>query len=364
LPASKLNQNSKLRTKNLPKKPFWALAPMANITTYPFASQCADFGADLLWTPMVHVDTILNNWDEAEKILNFQNPVFQSGENICCHSALDAESKIPRPAGRQAAFAGMKLKGIPNYIIQLVGSDPEKFSEAIKFIEKNKLKPLGFDINCGCPDKNIVKSGCGGSLLNSPGTIIDIVNSAKRATTLPISVKTRVGYDNSDEIFKLVPKLILAGVSMITVHPRTVKQGYAGQADWNIIKDIHSSFFMAQSSALLVGSGDVKTWQEVMLRQKETNCHGVMIGRGALGRPWIFEEIKKQKDKTIKLEEIKDLILDLATKADDIWGDKGVIESRKHFAWYSKGFKGAKTLRSDLMKVTNLDEVLRVLKEG
>ncbi len=303
-------------------KPLFVLAPMANITTYPFASQCAEFGADLVWTPMVHTDTILNNWSEAEKILNF--------------------------------------KEIDNYIIQLVGSEPEKFSQAIAKIEKAKLKNVGYDLNAGCPDKNIVKSGCGGALLKDPNKIVAIVEAMQSATKKPISVKTRLGYDNDQVIFDLAPKLADAGISMLTIHPRTVKQAYAGQADWAVINKIcnlaHDNWSMA-----VIGSGDIKTWREAQERQAETGCDGVMIGRGALGRPWIFEEIRASKDITKTPAEIKELALSLAEKMGSIWGNHGIVESRKHFAWYFRGFDGAKDLRMELMQAESLEDVKKAL---
>jgi tRNA-dihydrouridine synthase B len=324
LSEPKLTQNSKLKTKNLPKKPFWALAPMANITTYPFSSQCINFGADLVWTPMVHTDTILNNWIEASKIINFHD--------------------------------------IDNYIIQIVGSDPEKFSQAIKIIEEMGLAPVGYDVNAGCPDKNILKSGCGGALLKDTIKIIKTVKSAKRSTNLPVSVKTRAGYDNYEDIYNLVPELIAAGVSMITIHPRTVKQGYTGSADWEILRKVHSSFFNPHSSASLIGSGDIRTWQEAISRQKETGCDGIMIGRGALGKPWIFKEIKDKADYNSGTSEIKKLALDLSIKTDVIWGKKGIIEARKHYGWYFRGFSGAKEIRTTLMQASSLKEVREILK--
>jgi nifR3 family TIM-barrel protein len=320
-----LIRNSKLEIGNSKKgvkNPFFALAPMANITTYPFASQCAKYGADLVWTPMVHTDTVINNWEETQKIIDF--------------------------------------KDINPYIIQLVGSEPGKFARAIKIIESKGLKPLCIDINTGCPDKNIVKSGCGGSLLKTPDKIIDIVLACKDATELPISIKTRAGYDNPDDILDLAPRLIEAGVIMLTVHPRTVKQGYSGEADWSVIKNLVSSL-SPHTSTVIVGSGDIKTWQEALLKQKETGCNGIMIGRGALGHPWIFAEVKEGRDLKVRGGEIKKLALDLATKADAIWGDYGIVESRKHFAWYFKGFDGAKEIRTKLMDSGTLKDVVKVL---
>lgn len=306
------------------QKPFFALAPMANITTYPFASQCVEYGADLVWTPMVHTDTVINNWDETQKIIGF--------------------------------------KEVDNFVIQIVGSEPEKFAQAIKIIELKGLNPLSFDINAGCPDKNIVKSGCGGALLKTPDKIIEIVKAMQSATDhrVPVSVKTRAGYDNLTDIYELAPRLIEAGISMLTVHPRTVKQGYTGSADWAVVEGVKRK--LKSGKCLIVGSGDVKTWQEAIVRQEETGCDGVMIGRGALGHPWIFKEVKERRDLVVGGEETKRLALDLATKTDAIWGDYGILEARKHFAWYFKGFDGAKELRTKLMSAETFVDVKKILQ--
>lgn len=303
------------------KTPFFALAPMANISNYPFASHCAQFGADLVWTPMVHTDTILNNWDEAARIIDF--------------------------------------KEVKNYVIQIVGSDPEKVGQAIETIMQKGLKPIAFDINCGCPDKSILKSGCGGFLLKNPDQIAKIAESAIAATELPVSIKTRAGYDNLTDIYELSQRLATAGVSMLTIHPRKVTAGYAGEADWQVVKNVKEK--LKASNMLIVGSGDVKTWQQALERQKETGCDGVMIGRGAWGKPWIFKEIKDKKDFSPDYNLLKDLVLDLSKKADEIWGDKGIIESRKHYGWYFRGVDTAKAKRVELMKASTLEDVERIL---
>jgi nifR3 family TIM-barrel protein len=301
------------------KTPFYALAPMANITTYPFASQAARFGADLVWTPMVHTDTIINNWPEAEKILNF--------------------------------------KEIPNFLVQIVGSDPEKFASSVKIIEKN-LKPLGIDLNMACPDKNIVKSGCGGSLMQKPEQMFAIVKAVKEATNLPVSVKTRVGFKNNDEIFELAPKMKELGIDMITIHGRTVKQAFTGEASWKEVSLVKEMM----GNVLVCGSGDITTWEQAIKIQQKTGVDGVMIGRGALGTPWIFKEIKEQKDYESELPEIKKLALEVAEKSHDIWGEKGITESKKHFAWYFRGFLGASKYRKELMAANTLKDVQDILK--
>lgn len=315
-----MNRKSKFVSPNWPKTPFWALAPMANITTYPFASQCSKYGADLVWTPMVHTDTIVHNWPEAEKILDFKDL---------------------------------------RYVIQLVGSEPRMFTKAIEIILEHGLKPLSFDLNAGCPDKNIVKSGCGGALLKNPDRIMDIIGAMRSATEIPISVKTRAGFDNLTDIYDLMPRLVNLGISMITIHPRTVKQGYAGFADWKVVKNLKLK--TKNPEILVIGSGDIKTWQEAVKRQQETSCDGIMIGRGALGRPWIFDEIKSRTDHRFDPLEVKKLVLDLADKANALWGTRGIVESRKHFAWYYRGFDGAKEIRARLMLAQTLEDVQEIL---
>lgn len=299
-------------------KPFHALAPMANITTYPFASQAVKYGADIVWTPMVHTDTILNNWAEAEKTLNF--------------------------------------KDIKNYIVQIVGSDPKKFADSVVLIEKH-LSPAGIDLNFACPDKNIVKSGCGGALLKDTDRMLKIVKAVNKVSNLPISVKTRSGWDNPEQIMDLAPRLWKTGISRITVHPRIVTQGFRGEADWEIIASIKKKY----PEIVLCGSGDIKTWQEAIERQAETGCDGVMIGRGALGRPWVFTEIAEKKDYEPTLDEIKGLVIDLSEKAEQVWGAKGIVESRAHYANYFKGFDGASQYRSKLMLAKDTSGIKTIL---
>lgn len=304
---------------NLPK-PFFALAPMANITTYPFASQCAEFGADVVWTPMVHTDTILNNWEEARKILDF--------------------------------------KDIGKYIVQIVGSDPEKVANSIKIVQKN-LKPTGIDLNFSCPDKNIVKSGCGGALMKEPDRIKEIVGSALSVSKLPVSAKLRSGWDNHEDIFDIAEMLSDLGVSMITVHPRTVKEGFRGKADWSVVKKLVNRV----PSMIICGSGDISGALDARLKQKDTGCAGIMIGRRALGKPWIFREIMEGEDYDANVGEIKHLVLDIAEKSNEIWGDRGITEAKKHFAWYFRGFPGAAEVRKKLMESQNLSDVQKNLLE-
>jgi tRNA-dihydrouridine synthase len=209
-----------------------------------------------------------------------------------------------------------------------------------------------------CPDKNIVKSGCGGSLMQQPNQMYAIVKAVKKATNLPVSVKTRVGFKNREEIFEIASKLKDLGIDMLTIHGRTVKQAFTGDASWKevaLVKEI-------MGDVLVCGSGDVTTWEQAVELQAKTGVDGVMIGRGALGNPWIFREIKAEKDYEPELPEIKKLALEVAQKSYEIWGEKGITESKKHFAWYFRGFLGAASYRKELMEAKTLDDVTNILK--
>lgn len=306
-----------LNPYNLPK-PFWALAPMAGITTYPFARQAKKYGADLLWTPMVHTDTILNNWPEAKKILDF--------------------------------------KEIRPYLVQILGNNPQKIEKSIKLIEKN-LKPTGIDLNFACPDKNVLKSGCGGALLKKQELMIEIAKAAINSTRLPISIKTRLGWDKA-EIMDLAKKLEKIGVSLLAIHGRTVLQGFKGEAEWGTICQIKKN----TSKMLIAGSGDIKTYTDA-IALKDKVLDGYLVGRASLGRPWIFQEVKEKKTINFGIKQKKELILEIAKLSEEIWGKKGIIEARKHFAWYAKGFLGASELRKKLMLTQNSGEVIDVLRQ-
>lgn len=296
--------------------PFFALAPMAGISTYPFASQCANFGADIVWSPMIHTDALIYNPNLSLKIIN----------------QID----------------------IKKYIVQLVGSEPKKFSKATKIINDN-LSPIGIDINAGCPDKNTIKSGCGGALMKDPDLLFNIVKAVKNETKLPVSVKIRAGFDNHNDVFDIVKK-IGDSISLLTVHPRKVTEMYKNNADWSLIKKLKNEINIP-----ICGSGDIKNWQDAYDRIEETGCDGVMIGRGALGKPWIFKEIKDKNTYESNIDEVKKLTLDLAKNADNLWGDRGIRESRKHFAWYFNNFDNAKKYRSELMRADNLKDVVKIL---
>jgi len=193
--------------------------------------------------------------------------------------------------------------------------------------------------------------------MKRPEEIVKIVMAAKSTTKLPISVKTRAGWDNYKDIYDLALELEKTGLDMLIIHPRTVKQSFTGSADWSIIKKLVADL----PELPIIGSGDVTDWQDALDKQQDTSCAGAMIGRNALGHPWIFKEIREKKSYQPDQSEIRGLTIDLASKADAIWGQKGITESKKHFAWYFRGFDGASEYRKKLMGTKTLTDVENLL---
>ena len=241
---------------------------------------------------------------------------------------------------------------------QIFGSDKESFVEAAKYIEKN-MKPDIIDINMGCPVPKIaVKSQAGSALLKSPEKIAEIVSAVVEAVNIPVTVKIRSGWDenniNAIEVAKIIEK---AGASAITIHGRTRKQGYSGQADWDIIKSVKEAVTIP-----VIGNGDVTSPELAKKMLDETGCDAVMIGRGALGNPWLIKNCVDylnigSYEKEVSIEERfemmkKHLKLLLETKPEKL----ALLEMRTQGCYYLKGVENASNLKSKIAKVSSENE--------
>lgn len=248
---------------------------------------------------------------------------------------------------------------------QIFGSDKESFVYAAKYIEEN-MKPDIIDINMGCPvPKVALRAQAGSALLKSPDKVYEIVKAVVEAVKVPVTVKIRSGWDsnniNAVEIAKVIEK---AGASAITVHGRTRAQGYSGKADWNIIKEVKENV-----SIPVIGNGDIASAYDAEKMLEETKCDAVMIGRGVLGNPFLIKECvdflekgipPKKVTKKEKIEMLKKHFKYLLKIKPE---KTALLEMRTHAAYYLKGLEGASPVKQKIMKTTNKEDFLEIIKE-
>ncbi len=298
------------------KKPIMAIAPMSGVTDEAFRLMFLKYGKpDFFWTEFVSADGL-----------------FSRGRNYCLDILKFNEKERP-------------------IVAQIFGGDPTYFEKAAKEIAE--LGFDGIDINMGCPDRNIEKKGGGAALMKNSALAKEIIRAAKRgAGKIPISVKTRIGY-NKNQIAKWIPAIFEEDIAALTVHFRTRDEKYFGPAHWELAKEVVKLRDKYAPKTLILGNGDVKSLREAHELVKKTGLDGIIIGRGVLGNPWFF---------TGKIPTIKKRLNAIVEHAE-LFGDNRPFEGiKKHFHAYTKGFKGAKELRESLMKVKNLSETKKVIK--
>lgn len=248
---------------------------------------------------------------------------------------------------------------------QIFGSDKDSFVTAAKYIYET-MKPDIIDINMGCPvPKVAIRSQAGSALLKNPNKVYEIVKAVVEAVPIPVTVKIRSGWDansiNAVEIAKICEK---AGAKAITVHPRTRSQGYSGKADWNIIKEVKENVNIP-----VIGNGDVKSCYDAKRMLEMTNCDAVMIGRGALGNPWLIKECIDYLEKGIEPREItiseklnmirKHLNYLMKIKPEKV----AVLEMRGHAAWYLKGVPNTSELKKKIVECKTSLELESLLND-
>lgn len=312
-------------------KPIFALAPMAGVADSAFRQICKTFGADIVYSEMISATAIVYNSEKTLELMKF--------------------AKIERP-----------------YVIQLFGSKPEHFVHAAKFITK-KIKPDGLDINFGCPVKKVVKQGAGAVLMNDLKLAREIVKAVLANTDLPVSIKirARVGQTTALDFLKHLSDL---DIKAVMIHGRSIGQGNSGEVDWKIIKQARP---LVKGRLLANGGVKDKAGADELLRF--TGADGVAIGQGALGKPWIFKEIKSPQPclagqpvrqagwpAPLSRGKIFRVMLKHAKLVERLKGRQGVIEMRKHLCWYANGMENASALRLKLVKVESLEDIKKVLK--
>jgi tRNA-dihydrouridine synthase B len=241
-----------------------------------------------------------------------------------------------------------KNNGGAKFVVQLFGNKPEHFAQAVKLIEK-KIKPDGIDINFGCPVAKIVKSGAGSALFQDLDLAHEVIKACINNTSLPISIKTRISVNKSGinpprsrlsgstpteegnltvDIFQFLERMKDLDIKAIMVHGRTLAQGFNGEIDFEVIKKVKEIF-----KGIVIANGGIKNYLEAQEAIERTGADGVGIGQGACGRPWIFIELKKNKEIKISKKEALTMAFKHAKLMQKLKGDAGIREMRKHLCW-------------------------------
>ena len=297
------------------------LAPMAGLTDHPFRRIAREHGCSLVFTEMVSAEGLLRKGKSFLRIGGDEHPIS----------------------------------------LQLFGSNPKVIAEAAQMVEGMGVDAI--DINMGCPAKQVVKTGAGADLMRFPQKVKGILIEVRKRVKRPLTIKIRSGWDrqniNAVEISKIAED---SGIDAIFIHPRTKDQGFSGCADWNLIRKVKDAIRIP-----VVGNGDVTTSSLVRKMLEVTGCDGVMIGRGALGNPWIFDpknldSFAAQSLVQPSLEERQRMIEYHFSLLQEHYGEKGAMrEIRKHAARYTKGLPSGVFFRSTLNHLKGSEEFFETL---
>lgn len=315
---------------NLPR-PICVLAPLADVTDAAFRRIVAKYsshkrengtigGPDVMWTEFVSADGLMRAPEEGKvKLLK------------------DLEySEEERPI-----------------VAQLFGSTVEHMEGAARLCRERGFD--GVDINMGCPDRSVEKQGCGAAMIKNPENARAIIRAAKRgAGELPVSVKTRLGY-NKDELETWLPELLEEEPAVVTIHARTRKEMSKVPARWERVKRAVEIRDACKSSALIFGNGDVHNISEAHTKARTSGADGVMLGRALFGNPWLFHPEKDISN--VSLEERLRVMVEHTKLFEELLPHKNFATMKKHYKAYAHGFDGAKELRMELMEMSNSSEV-------
>lgn len=318
-------------------KPFFAMAPMADVSDVAFRALVAKCGKpDVMFTEFVSADGLYHT-REIAKMKDEENPLLRDLQF----------DKSERPI-----------------VAQIFSSSPDMIAYGATLAEK--LWFDGVDLNMGCPDRSIERQGAGAALIKSPERAREIIRAAKSATTLPISVKTRVGY-NREILPEWFTALLEESPEAITLHLRTRKEMSAVPADWELMKKAVEIRNRVNPKVLLIGNGDVRDLADAREKAKEFGCDGVMLGRAIFGNPWLFERSENNPEHSRgshSLEEKLEALTELAHGFEKLKPKKNFSILKKHIKAFVTDFDGAAEYRAKLMTAENASELEETIRSN
>jgi tRNA-dihydrouridine synthase B len=369
-----LNFWDKLKGISQKEKFFSALAPMAGISDSAFRQICKKCGVDLLYSEMASATALNYNPKKTLELIEFL--------------------EIERP-----------------YVVQLFGNDPKHFAVATKLISEldKKKRPDGIDINFGCPVQKVIKQGAGVALFKDLKRAKEVIKAVINNTGLPVSIKTRTKAGDVN-ILKFLDYMKGLDIKALMIHGRTFSQGFSGPIDAEIIKKSRNYFngvLIANGGVGILSSGNNKNKDDILEYAleliKKTGADGIAVGQGALGNPFIFEDLKKKLSRKVaapprdmpqkmatpprdmsqkmaapprdkprkvaapprdKKKEIFKVALEHAKLAEKLKGEQGIIEMRKHLCWYVKNLPRASRMREKLIKIKTIKEIKNIFLEN
>ena len=302
------------------------LAPMEGVTDGAFRRICKEYGADVLISEFISSDALSRVVEKSIRKMDFTD-----GE---------------RPFG-----------------VQIFGSDEEALVSAAKLAEQ--YRPDFIDINWGCPVKKIVSKGAGSAILQDIPKMVRLTSAVVRAVQLPVTVKTRLGWDSTDKpIVEVAERLQDVGIQAIAIHGRTRAQQYGGEADWTLIGEVKRNPRMAIP---VIGNGDINSAERAVLFRERYGVDAVMVGRAAIGNPWIFRQIKAlRNNETLPeptYEERVDLVMRHLRENVEAKGERAaVLEMRTQYSGYFRGVFNFKPKKIQLMGATTVDACENILR--
>jgi nifR3 family TIM-barrel protein len=314
-----------MKISNLQLKNNVFLAPMAGITDLPFRTIARSFGCGIAFTEMISGIGLVRKTQKTLRYIG-SNP-------------------SDRPLG-----------------IQVFGNDPEVLAEAALTAERYGADLI--DLNMGCPVKKVTKTGAGAALMKDPLRAGAVMREMRKATSLPLTLKIRSGWNarqiNALEIGRIAED---SGFDAVTLHPRTADQGYSGRANRGLIGELKECLHIP-----VIGSGDIHTPQDAGAMLSETGCDAVMVGRGALGNPWIIANIISYLSggevSFPSLSEREAIIIRHLGLSVDFFGEHvGIRDFRKHLLWYTKGLKGSARFREEAGQIRDRDSAIKAMRD-